>query len=236
MEFADRQGRLRVLDALELRAKQFRGREDLWPFRVPHEPLDLQRIIDRVMESEGASERSERATAAERGTGAPASDRAGESEGRSPSVDIDALRSRTVLEFLWDAHRWELWVVTLPSGILLYCDSDGDETRVLASAKRGNPGEADGFFLERLAESRGVLFGIEMSGPAPDAVRSSIGDRGFLADVFVELFEGTDAQDTIAGEPAADFHASVERWLERVLTAPPLTRRQKRLEAAIAER
>jgi hypothetical protein len=203
--FADRQGRLRVLEALELRAKQFRGREDIWPFRVPHEPLDLDAVIERAVEGEA-------------------------------TVEHDALRSRTVLEFLWDAHRWELWVLALPSGILLYCDADGDETRVLASAKRGNPGEADGFFLERLAESRGMSFGIEMSGPAPDAVRSSIGDRAFLADVFVELFEGTDAQATIAVEPAADFHASVERWLDRVLTAPPLTRRQKRLEAAIAER
>jgi hypothetical protein len=27
--------RLRALDALEARAKQFRSREDLWPFRVP---------------------------------------------------------------------------------------------------------------------------------------------------------------------------------------------------------
>jgi hypothetical protein len=205
VEFADRQRRLRVLDALELRAKQFRGREDLWPFRVPHEPLDLDAVIERAVDGEG-------------------------------TVEHDALRSRTVLEFLWDAHRWELWVLTLPSGILLYCDSDGDETRVLASAKRGNPGEADGFFLERLAQSRGVLFGIEMSGPAPDVVRSSIGDRGFLADVFVELFEGTDAQATIADEPAADFHAGVERWLDRVLTAPPHTRRQKRLEAALTER
>ena len=205
MGFADRQGRLRVLEALELRAKQFRGREDIWPFRIPHEPLDLDAIIERALEGEGA-------------------------------VGRDALRSRTVLEFLWDAHQWELWVLALPSGTLLYCDSDGDETRVLASARRGNPGEADGFFLERLAESRGVLFGIEMAGPAPDAVRSSIGDRGFLADVFVEMFEGTGAQAAIVDEPAADFHASVERWLERVLTAPPPGRRQKRLEAAIAER
>jgi hypothetical protein len=203
--FADRQGRVRVLEALELRAKQFRGREDIWPFRVPHEPLDLDAIIERALEGEGV-------------------------------VAHDALRSRTVLECLWGAHRWELWVLTLPSGILLYCDADGDETRVLASAKRGNPGEADGFFLERLAESRGLFFGIEMSGPAPDAVRSSIGDRAFLADVFVELFEGTDAQRTIVDEPAADFHAAVEQWLDRVLTAPPQTRRQKRLEAALAER
>ena len=205
MGFENRQARLKVVEALELRAKQFRGREDIWPFRVPHEPLDLEAIVDRLLDGEA-------------------------------TVDIDALRSRTVLEFLWGSHGWELWVLALPSGILLYCDSDGDETRILASAKRGNPGEADGFFLERLAESRGELFGIEMAGPAPDRVRSSIGDRGFLADVFVELFEGTEAQATIADGPSADFRATVERWLERVLTAPPHTRRQKRLEAAIAER
>jgi hypothetical protein len=203
--FENRQARLKVVEALELRVKQFRGREGVWPFRVPHEPLDLQEIVDRVQDGEA-------------------------------TVAIDGLRSRTVLAFHWDAHQWELWVLTLPSGILLYCDSDGDETRILASARRGNPGEADGFFLERLAESRGELFGIELSGPAPDGVRSSIGDRGFLADVFVELFEGTEAQATIAGEPTGDFHATIERWLDRVLTAPPHARRQKRLEAAIAER
>ena len=205
MGFENRQARLKVVEALELRAKQFRGREEMWPFRVPHEPLDLQEIVDRALDGEG-------------------------------TVEIDALRSRTVLEFLWDSHQWELWVLALPSGILLYCDADGDETRVLASAKRGNPGEADGFFLERLAESRGELFGIEMSGPAPDRVRSSIGDRGFLADVFVELFEGTGAERDIAalaGGSAGDFRGTVEDWLKRVLTAPAQGRRQKRLEEAI---
>lgn len=202
--FADRQGRLRVIEALELRVKQFRGREETWPLRVPHEPLDLDGIIERALDGEG-------------------------------TLDRDALRSRTVLEFLWDAHRWELWVLALPSGILLYCDADGDETRVLASAKRGNPGEADGFFLERLAESRGDAFGIEMSGPAPDRLRSSIGDRDFLADVFVELFEGTDAETELRrDEPVGDFRATVERWLAHVLTAPPHTRRQKRLAEALA--
>lgn len=205
MGFENRQARLKVVEALELRAKQFRGREEIWPFRVPHEPLDLYGIVDRVLDGEG-------------------------------TVDVGALRSRTVLELRWGSHPWELWVLALPSGILLYGDSDRDETRILASAKRGNPGDADGFLLERLAESRGELFGIEMAGPAPDRVRSSIGDRGFLADVFVELFEGTEAQATIGDEPAADFHATVERWLERVLTAPPHTRRQKRLAAALAER
>lgn len=203
--FADRQGRLRVIDALEGRARQFRGREDLWPFRVPHEPLDLDAIIDRALNGEG-------------------------------SVDHDALRTRTILELFWDAHRWALWVLTLPSGILLYCDSDGGDTRILASAKRGQPGEADGFFLERLAESRGEHFGIAMSGPAPDRVRSSIGDRGFLTDVFVELWEDTDAEAAIrAAEPgpSCDFRATVAGWLERALTAPPQGRPQKRLEEAM---
>jgi hypothetical protein len=210
-----RQARLRVLEALELQVKQFRSREDSWPFRLPHDPLDLDVIIERALDGEG-------------------------------TVDRDALQSRSVLELHWDSDRWALWVVALPSGILVYCDSDRDETRILASAKRGNPGEADGFFLERLAGTRGELFGIEMSGPVPDRVRSSIGDRGFLADVFVELFEGTEAEAQIVVVAAApesagrqdensptDFRHTVERWLERVLTAPPLSRRQRRLEEAI---
>ena len=218
--FADRQGRLRVIEALVLRARQVRSRDDSWPFRLPHEPLDLDDIARRALDGQNAVER-------------------------------DALRSRTVLEFLWDSHAWELWAIALPSGILLYCDSDDDETRVLASAKRGNPGEADGFFVERLAESRGELFGIEMGGPAPDRVRSSIGDRAFLAEVFVEMFEGTPAQADIVdavseglidvgsaetepqpGQPARDFKEHVERWLELVLTAPPPTRRQRRVREA----
>ena len=196
---AARQQRVRVLEALELRMKQFRSREGIWPFRVPHEPLDLEEIIDRALEGESG-------------------------------VDIDTLRSRTVLELSWDAHRWELWVLALPSGILLYCDTDGSETRVLASARRGNPGEADGFFLERLAASKGHDFGIEMSGPPPNRVRSSIGDREFLADVFVELFEGTDAERALGESRHADFRVVIVQWLEDVLTAPPPGRRQPRVQ------
>jgi hypothetical protein len=196
--FEQRQARVRVMEALEARAKQFRSRDGIWPFRVPHDPLDLDTVIEAALAEDG---------------------------GR---LDAEALRARTVLRMSWDNHDWELWVIVLPSGILLYCDDDGHETRVLASAKRGNPGEADGFFLERLAQSRGHDFGIEMAGPAPDRVRSSIGDRGFLAEVFVELFEGTAAEPSI-GRTAADFHHDVERWLEHVLTAPPPGRRQPRV-------
>ena len=125
-----------MLDALDLRAKQFRSRDGIWPFRVPHEPLDLGGVVDRALDGEAG-------------------------------VDLDTLRSRTVLELTWAEHRWQLWALTLPSGIHLYGDADGSETRILASVKRGNPGEADGFFLERLAQSRGHDFGIEMTGPPP---------------------------------------------------------------------
>src|SRR6516164_8394052 len=181
MEFASRQARVRALEALEARAKQFRGREEIWPFRIPHEPLDLEQVVERV---------------------AP-----------------DALRGRHVLRLVWPRTAWDLWTIALPSGIFLYCDSDGHESRVLASVKRGAPSEADGFFLERLAESRGEFFGIEMSGPAPHRVRASIGDREFLADVFVELFEGTEAERDVRlmveATDVRDFRADVVRWLDR---------------------
>ena len=196
---AARQQRVRVLEALERRVKQFRSREGIWPFRVPHEPLELEDIIRNALDGD-------------------------------PRIPVDALRTRTVLELGWDSHRWDLWVLALPSGLLLYCDSDGTETRVLASARRGNPGEADGFFLERLAQSRGHEFGIEMTGPPPERVRSSIGDREFLADVFVELFEGTDAELAFGRPPRdGDFRAAIVAWLDEVLTAPPAGRRQPRL-------
>jgi hypothetical protein len=196
-----RQRRVRVLEALDLRAKQFRSRDDVWPFRVPHEPLDLEEIIETALIDDDAW------------------------------IQPDSLRGRSVLRCEWDAgDAWELWVIALPSGLHLYCDSDGEETRVLASARRGNAGEADGFFLQRLAESRGRHFGIEMDGPAPDRVRSSIGDREFLADVFVELLEDSTASAALRSPAAADFRADIVRWLAETLTAPPPTRRQPRLQ------
>jgi hypothetical protein len=190
MGFDARQARVRALEALDARAKQFRGREEIWPFRVPHEPLDLEQVAE--------------------------------------GVAADALRGRSVLRLEWPGTAWELWTIALPSGIFLYCDSDGHESRVLASVKRGTPSEADGFFLERLGKSRGEFFGIEMSGPAPDRVRSSIGDREFLADVFVDLFEGTTALPV----ESPDFRTDVVRWLDRALTCPPFTRAQPRVADA----
>jgi hypothetical protein len=197
----DRRRRALVLDALAARVKQFRSREGSWPFRVPHEPLDLDAIVDTALAGE---------------------------PGRLPR---EAIKSRSVLHMEWSAgDTWELWAVTLPSGLHVYCDSGSHESRVLASAKRGNPSDADGFLLERLAESRGHLFGIEMAGAPPDRIRSATGDREFLADVFVELLEGTEAEEILgAGSGAPDFRAVVVRWLDGVLSAPPMTRRQPRV-------
>jgi hypothetical protein len=200
-----RQRRVKVLEALELRVRQFRSREELWPFRVPREPLDLEDVIEAAL---------------------------AEDEGW---LQPDSLRSRGILRFEWDGgDAWELWAITLPSGIHLYCDGDGEETRVLASVKRGNAAEADGFFLERLAQTRGEGFGIGMEGPAPDRVRSALGDRDFLADVFVDLLEETDASDAVrrGRTTSPDFRADIVRWLGEVLTAPPAGRRQPRVADA----
>lgn len=169
---------------------------------MPHEPIDLHALIEEAI-----------------------------AEDPGP-VPLEALRTRAVLRLEWADGIWDSWALTLPSGLHLYCDADRDEARVLASARRGTAAEADGFFLERLAESQGHLFGIEMAGPPPDRVRSSIGDREFLADVFVDLFEGTDAEHVLraARDPGVgDFRAVVVAWLSAVLTAPPMTRRQPRV-------
>jgi hypothetical protein len=196
--------RARVLEALELRAKQFRTREEVFPFRVPHEPLPLDAVVEEALAGGGRA-------------------------------DEDQLRTRTVLSLHWaDGAAWSAWVITLPSGIHLYCDSDEHETRVLGSIKRGSPVEADAFFVELLAESSGRHFGIEMGGSVPDRVRTSIPDRDFLVDMFVEMFEGTPAQASIlaAENPvgtASDFRTDVALWLDRVLTTPTQTGPRRRV-------
>ncbi len=212
VRFTQRAARLRVLEALERRAKQFRSREELAMFRVPREPLALDAVIDDAL---------------------------GGQEGR---LDADDLRARTLIRLAWnDDGTWDAWAIALPSRLTLYCDSDGTEARVLASVRRGSQEEADRFFLELLAESHGEYFGIAMGGGAPDLVRTAIADRDFLADFFVELFEDTAAERSIhrvvtagrrSGSSAAngrDFRVEVSRWLDRVLIAPPPPARRKRV-------
>ena len=200
-----RQLRLRVLEALEDAAKQFRTREELFPIRIPREPIRIDDLVERAL---GDDHRS---------------------------FDPASIRARTLLRLEWDdGSLWEAWVIMLPSQLRLFCDSGAEETRVLASGGRNAGDETDRQFLMLLSESAGETFGIEMAGGAPTRVRSSIADRVFLVDVFVNLFEVRAMESEIRRElderslelaPDArhetdqkglDFRIDVERWLELV--------------------
>lgn len=193
---ASRHLRLRVLEALDQRVKQFRTREDLYPLRAPREPLVLEEVILHALNDDQVG------------------------------FDHAALRSRTLLTLDWDDARWEAWVITLPSRVKLYCDSDAHETRILASGGPNAGTESDRLFLGLLSESAGEEFGIEMAGGAPTRVASSLDDREFLVDFFVNLFEVTHAEDSVRivlpeAESALgggiDFRHDVERWLRTVM-------------------
>jgi hypothetical protein len=186
------QARVAVYEALDRRVRQFRGREELWPLRIPAEPIAFEEVVEEAL-----------------GDG-------------SRRFDAGSVRSRTLLEFTWDdGVSWSAWMTVLPSKTKLYCDSDPHETRILASGGRNEGDESDRVFLRLLAESGGEHFGIEMSGGAPSRVRSSIDDRAFLAEIFVELFEVTGTEDSVrralGSPPSADFQHDVERWLDQVL-------------------
>jgi len=197
--FAQRDRRNRVLEALDRSVKQFRTREDLYPLRIPHEPLRLADVVGEALGDEASR------------------------------FDDDSLRARTILSLRWeDDSCWEVWVASLPSGLKLFCDSGSDETRILASGGRNAGDESDRFFIELLGHSRGELFGIEMSGGAPSSVRSSVA-RPLLVEFFVNLFEGTEAEEDIRDEHSRDmdvtsegrdFQTEVEWWLTRALADP----------------
>jgi hypothetical protein len=134
-------------------------------------------------------------------------------------ADPFALRSRTLLRLEWPTgDTWELWVLALPSGLKVYCDTGGGETRMLATGRRDSEIETDQLFLELLAESAGEHFGIEMAGGAPSKVRIGV-DRALAVEFFVALFEEAglvqEIRETI-GQQADDFHADVETWLTRL--------------------
>jgi hypothetical protein len=139
--------------------------------------------------------------------------------------DERTLRARTLLHLAWDdGAEWDAWAIALPSKAKLYCDTDDEETRVLASGGRNEGEESDRVFLQLLAESAGELFGIEMSGGAPARVRSSITDRDFLVEFFVNLFELTGAEASVrraiegsARAAGHDFQLDVEDWLALTL-------------------
>ena len=183
--YADRQNRVRVLQAIEQAIQQFRTRQPLWPLRVPNEPLSLDALIARTV----------------------------------PEARFDplSLRARTLLWLRWDdGETWELWLIALPSGLKLYCDTGAGETRMLATGRRDSEIETDRLFLEVLSESGGEHFGIEMSGGPPSMVRSPLADRTLVVDFFLNLFEVLGMEEeirAIVGERHEDFRQDVERWL-----------------------
>ena len=193
--FSQRLLTVRVLEMLERRVKQFRRREELWPIRVPSEPIALSEVIEEAL------------------------------GGDSRRFDPASLRNRTLLQLDWaDGARWEVWAIALPSKTKLYCDSDGEETRLLASGGRNEGDESDRVFLQLLAETAGQAFGIESAGGAPARVRSSIADRAFLVEFFVNLFEVTGAEASVraaiaprARDGGHDFQQDVEEWLTETL-------------------
>ncbi len=193
--FEQRQLTARVLAALESRVKQFRRREELWPIRIPVEPIALDDVIEEALGDD------------------------------SRRFDAGTLRSRTLLHLEWGTEaRWDAWVIALPSKTKLYCDSDGEETRLLASGGRNEGDENDRVFLQTLAETGGQAFGIETSGEAPTRVRSSITDRAFLVEFFVNLFEVTGTEASVRAAIQAtprpssdDFQREVEVWLATAL-------------------
>ena len=199
-----RQLRLQVLAAVEERVKQFRTREALYPLRVPRDPVPLDDVIVQALPDDHLE------------------------------FDTVTLRSRTLLTLGWEEVSWDAWVITLPSRVKVYCDSDADESRILASGGPNAGDESDRLFLTLLSESAGEEFGIEMSGGAPTRVRSSLDDRAFLVVCFVNLFEVTRAEDSVRRALAADsgpvrpaneldtakgndFRIDVERWLDVVM-------------------
>jgi len=120
--FQQRERRNRVLEALDRLVKQFRTREDLYPLRIPHEPVLFADLV---------------------------ADALGDEAGR---FDERAVRTRTLLTLRWDdGSSWGLWVAALPSGLKLFCDSAHDETRILASGGRNAGDESDRFFLVVIA-------------------------------------------------------------------------------------
>jgi hypothetical protein len=200
--YGQRQQRLRVLEALEHRVKQFAIREELWPLRVPNDPLSLDDIIGHVLGDEARL------------------------------FDAISLRARTLLRLEWEDSSWDAWVIVLPSKLKLFCDTSHEESRILASGGRNEGDESDRIFLELLSDSAGEHFGIEMAGGPPSRVRSSISDREFLAMVFVNLFEVTGMESALRKDLAdrgvaraadaavngKDLRVDVEEWLSLVLS------------------
>lgn len=200
MSFAARQARRRVLESIEARARRFSSDDELWPIRVPREPLPIEDLVRETVPD------------------------------TPWLVDPASLRTRTLLWCEWDdGSTWELWVMRLASGLKVFCDTGGGEARILASGGRHSSDDTDRQFMEALGASAGERFGIELAGGAPVRVRSPLAGPGgagdLLVDFFVHLFEVTGTEETVLaqldragrrpppGVYGRDFRDAVVSWL-----------------------
>jgi hypothetical protein len=185
------------MELIEARAARFRSDDELWPIRVPREPLRLDELVRHALGDD------------------------------APRFDFLSLRSRTLLHLEWDDESaWDLWVAVLPTGLKVFCDSGADEARVLASGGRHSSDDTDRLFLSHLAESGGERFGIEMSGGAPTVVRSPFAGSEVLIEFFLHLFEVTGGETSVLHQLAeagvshdgaaggTDFRDAVASWLD----------------------
>jgi hypothetical protein len=197
MSFAARQARRKVMELIEAHATRFRSDDELWPLRVPREPLRLDELVRNALGDDATR------------------------------FDPLSLRSRTLLHLEWDDEStWDLWVAMLPTGLKVFCDSGADEARVLASGGRHSSDATDRLFLSHLGESGGERFGIEMSGGAPAVVRSPFAGSDVLIEFFLHLFEVTGAEVSVLHQlseagvshggaaDGTDFRDAVASWLD----------------------
>ena len=129
------------------RIKQFLRRDELWPLRVPREPLLIDDIIRQALPDDAAQFRRRRRLTQDAAVARMDGWEPLGSLGRRAPVRIEDL-----LRF------WR-------------------RTRVLASGGRNEGDDSDRAFLELFAESAGRHFGIEMAGGAPVSIRSPFPPR-----------------------------------------------------------
>ena len=205
--FAARQLRVRVLEALEGRVKQFLRREELWPLRVPREPLLVRR----------------RPPAGDRRRGAPVRCRVAE-------VAHRCCRSNGQT-----AAAGRRGSACLPSGLKIYCDTG--ERREPACWRRAGATKgtrATGRFSSCSPSRRAVTSASRWPAARRDRCdhRWTASSWSIASS---NLFEVTGSEDSLRAQlpepPDADaappggrdFRADVERWLDAALRRRSVT-------------
>jgi hypothetical protein len=200
MSHLRRQLRVRVLEALDRRAREFKTDEDLYPIRVPREPLPLFSVIENALPDDSFFD--------------PLSLRS---------------RTLLRLEWE-DGSAWEAWIVVLPSGLKLFCDAGedahvlasggrfaSDETdRQFLQLLSESAGERFGIEMSGGAPSR-VWCSVSDREFLVDMFTDLFEVTGAEDSVRQYLSRARDRAS--ADSDVSDFRFDVERWLTLVLRA-----------------